>query len=209
VPAAVIAGCPGDACRAVAARLGADAVLLGSAATLGRQVGVELKLLDPATGQLLAQKTVVVPNDSHLAGTVQAALAELLQSLALRVEVALEPAKDPVAVTLPPPTPPQPGPSRLPGLLALGGCAAATVAGAVLLGSALSFNQQKSELSFNDAVVARESAQARLVAGYGLLGAGLAAAAIGTVLLVSKPAAPAVALVMTPDGAAVSISGHF
>lgn len=159
---------------------------------------------------MLSQKTVVVPNDSRLAATAVAALSQLLAGFPARVEQKVE-APVPVAEVVAPKRAPAPGPtsSTAPAWLTLGGGAVAMAAGGVLLGSALSFNQAKKDLTFSEAVVARNGAEARLIAGYSLLGAGVLAAGIGTVFLIARPSTPAVAAMVTPGGAAISVSGRF
>lgn len=159
---------------------------------------------------MLGQKTVVVPNDNRLAATAVAALGQLLAGFPARVEQKVE--APPVVELVAPPTPapaPVPAPSALPGWLTLGGGVVAMAGGGGLIASALSFNQAKPGLTFSAALEARTSAEARLIAGYGLLAAGVVAAGVGTWLLVARPSTPAVTAMVTPGGVALSVSGRF
>lgn len=212
VAQAVLTACPSASCSAAAKRLEADYVLVASAARLGRQVGLDLKVIDPAAGKVLAQRTAVTPNDQALPSIAQSTLALLLEGLPARVKVD-EPPPPPLAVVAPPVVAEAPAltapPSRLPAVVTLGAGAAAAVAGTVLVLTSLSFNEEKAQLPFSQAAAARERAQTQLGIGYAVLGAGVVAAGVGTVLLLTQPRAPAVSFVVTPEGAALGVAGRF
>jgi hypothetical protein len=83
-----------------------------------------------------------------------------------------------------------------------------SIAGLVLVTTALSFNQAKADLTFDEAQAARNAAQTRQIIGYGLIAAGLAG--LGAGLWWALAAAPVRAgFVPVPGGGALSLAGYF
>lgn len=125
-------------------------------------------------------------------------------------QVVLEPApkQEPVAVL---PAAPAPSASKaLPiALLAVGGVAAAT--GAVLVGTSQAFNSiDLASITIDDAKARYDSAILTRNLGLGALGVGVAAAAIGAILLLTAPAASATVVVApSAGGASVGVAGRF
>jgi TolB-like protein len=211
--------CADKGCSEAAKRAGADFVLVGSAVRIGREIGIELKSLDPADGKVLASDASIVSGQDELLKGARSSLEKILRPLPTTIQVAED---RPVVAAVTPPAPtgavtsvaaPAPAERTTPGVAIglLGGGAVAIAAGAVLSAGALSFNQEKSTLAFDDAKVARDAAQARLVGGYAVAGAGLAAALVGTYVLLAQPGEDdaAVALAPAPGGAALTMSGRF
>lgn len=209
--------CPSSECQRAAAAVRADFVLVASVSKLGRRFGIELRLVDPAAGKILAERAEVATTEKELASAVQTAFAALFEDVPVRLADALKsapppdvPTERPVPLAAPEP-PPQlstSSPSRLPGLLTAGAGAAVSVVGLVLVTTSLSFNQAKRELTFDEAQAARSGAQAQLIIGYSLIGAGLAGVGLGLWWALAPPKVQA-AVVPLPGGAALSFAGSF
>ncbi|GMU62510.1 MAG: hypothetical protein AMXMBFR34_42730 [Myxococcaceae bacterium] len=209
--------CPSSECQRAAAAVRADFVLVASVSKLGRRFGIELRLVDPAAGKILAERAEVATTEKELASAVQTAFAALFEDVPVRLADALKsapppdvPTERPVPLAAPEP-PPQlstSSPSRLPGLLTAGAGAAVSVVGLVLVTTSLSFNQAKRELTFDEAQAARSGAQTQLIIGYSLIGAGLAGVGLGLWWALSPPKVQA-AVVPLPGGAALSFAGSF
>lgn len=212
--------CPSSECQRAAAAVRADFVLVASVSKLGRRFGIELRLVDPAAGKILAERAEVATTEKELASAVQTAFAALFKDVPVRLADALTglksapppdvPTERPVPLPAPelPPQISTSSPSRLPGFLTAGAGAAVSVVGLVLVTTSLSFNQAKRELTFDEAQAARSGAQAQLIIGYSLIGAGLAGVGLGLWWALSPPKVQA-AVVPLPGGAALSFAGSF
>lgn len=208
----VLRSCPSAACQALAPKVDADYVLLVSVARLGRRLGAELRLVDPPVLAPLAERAEVATSEKELATVASAAARELLglvpQRKAVAEPVVLAPVEPGPTAPPPPPAVHAERPSRWPGVLVASAGGAAAIGGTVLVVTALGFNQSKAELTFDDAEAARASAQARLTAGYALIGAGAAAVGVGLWKALS-PGPVSAAFFPAPGGGTLAIAGAF
>lgn len=195
-------GCSEEASSCLAelsGALGADYLLMGTVATLDRNFRVDLKIMDPSKGKVIAR-------EGALAGSVSGVIVEA-EAMVPRM----------LAVISPPGSAPDAGLEKSPGqsrvapiaLLAVGG--GAVVGGALLINSALSFNERKDELTISEALRQRGQAEQLRNIGVAVAGAGVIAAGIGVLLFArgDSTQASTVSLSVAPSGAIVSVGGSF
>jgi hypothetical protein len=164
-------GRPSPECAEAAASARADYVLLAAVSRLGRRFAVELKLFDASAGKAIAERVDVASSEQEIATTAQSCFARLFEFVPTRrADDSLTAHRPAPELETSPPVTTRPqlevtGRSRWPGALTAGAGAAVSIAGLVLVTTALSFNQAKADLTFDEAQAARNAAQTRQIIG--------------------------------------------
>jgi len=242
-----VMGCTEDStCLAeIGGALGVDFIMVGSLGTLGSLFRIDLKLVDSKKAKVRSRLGVTVEgNESKLVAAIQKAVRDLLSPEAPQGQVGVatqaaapapkEPARSPAVLeakpgpapassrlTLPPPTPRDPGgtpsagtgSSRRTWAYVTGGTGLALFLGGAAAGlqAKSAFDKEKSASAAGD-LAAYDSNKSKAgsmskVADALFVGVGLG---VGTWLFfTSRPAALALEVAPTPGGAVASISGGF
>jgi TolB-like protein len=179
--------------------LGASYILMGKMGRVGKQLRVDLKLLASGRAQVLGREGFLIASEDELVPLTRTALANLLSTLP-----GVENAR--TALHLQSEAPRGPSGGQVAGFAVAGVGVASIVGGALLRGSALSYNERRLELTSERAQLELARAQEQLtLGGWMLAGGGAAVLAGAAVVWLAAPAQPAVVLLLPSRRGAAAV----